>query len=229
MMPSLQTPMVELVLRHAPKQGANATCIAGLQLYRFDRPYEPLHALYEPSVCLIVQGSKRVLIGDQILNYSPMRHLVVSQDLPMGGQVLQADPLAPYLCVALAISARQIAALMLDIGRPTEPLNAGSAAGVYTEDSCPELLEATLRLMRLLDTPLDVPALGPLIQREILYRLLKSANGWRLARTATPDSYDQRVARVISWMRDRYREQLRVADLAKAVHMSESSLHQHFK
>jgi AraC-like DNA-binding protein len=226
---SAQDSLLERVLRLAPRQGANATCVPGLQLYRFDWPNEPLHALYEPSVCFIVQGSKRVLIGDQVLHYGPMRHLVVSQDLPMSGQVLEADPLAPYLCIALSVSAQQIASLLLDIGRPTEPPNAGSAPGMYTEDSSLELVEATHRLIRLLDAPSDAPALAPLIQREILYRLLKSPNGWRLARTATPDSYDQRVARVISWMRDRYREPLRVADLAKAVHMSESSLHQNFK
>jgi AraC-like DNA-binding protein len=225
----VQDSMIERVLRLAPRQGANATCVSGLQLYRFDRPNEPLFALYEPSLCLIVQGSKRVLIGDQVFDYGPMRHLVVSQDLPMTGQVLEADPMAPYLCIALSVSAQQIASLLLDIGRPTEPPNAGSASGMYTEDSSAELIEAIYRLIRLLDAPADVPALAPLIQREILYRLLTSPNGWRLARTATPDSYDQRVARVISWMRDRYREPLRVADLAKAVHMSESSLHQNFK
>ncbi len=229
MTPIVQDSMVERVLRLAPRQGANATCVPGLQLYRFDRPNEPLFSLYEPSLCLIVQGSKRVLIGDQVLNYGPMRHLVVSQDLPMTGQVLEANPIAPYLCIALSVSAQQIASLLLDIGRPPEPPNAGSPSGMYTEDSSAELLEATYRLIRLLDTPADVPALAPLIQREILYRLLTSPNGWRLARTATPDSYDQRVARVISWMRDRYREPLRVADLARAVHMSESSLHQNFK
>ena len=229
MTPIVQDSMVERVLRLAPRQGANATCVPGLQLYRFDRPNEPLFSLYEPSLCLIVQGSKRVLIGDQVLNYGPMRHLVVSQDLPMTGQVLEANPMSPYLCIALSVSAQQIASLLLDIGRPAEPPNAGSASGMYTEDSSAELLEATYRLIRLLDTPADAPALAPLIQREILYRLLTSPNGWRLARTATPDSYDQRVARVISWMRDRYREPLRVADLAKAVHMSESSLHQNFK
>ena len=229
MTPIVQDSMVERVLRLAPRQGANATCVPGLQLYRFDRPNEPLFSLYEPSLCLIVQGSKRVLIGDQVLNYGPMRHLVVSQDLPMTGQVLEANPMAPYLCIALSISAQQVASLLLDIGRPPEPPNAGSPSGLYTEDSSLELMEAMHRLIRLLDTPADTPALAPLIQREILYRLLTSPNGWRLARTATPDSYDQRVARVISWMRDRYREPLRVADLAKAVHMSESSLHQNFK
>lgn len=229
MNPIAQDSLVERVLRLAPRQGANATCVPGLQLYRFDRPNEPLFALYEPSVCLIVQGSKRVLIGDQVLHYGPLRHLVVSQDLPMSGQVLEAHPMAPYLCIALSISAQQVASLLLDIGRPPEPPNAGSPSGLYTEDSSLELMEAMHRLIRLLDTPADTPALAPLIQREILYRLLTSPNGWRLARTATPDSYDQRVARVIAWMRDRYREPLRVADLAKAVHMSESSLHQNFK
>lgn len=229
MNPIVQDSLVERVLRLAPRQGANATCVPGLQLYRFDRPNEPLFALYEPSVCLIVQGSKRVLIGDQVLHYGPLRHLVVSQDLPMSGQVLEAHPMAPYLCIALSISAQQVASLLLDIGRPPEPPNAGSASGLYTEDSSLELMEAMHRLIRLLDTPVDTPALAPLVQREILYRLITSPNGWRLARTATPDSYDQRVARVISWMRDRYREPLRVADLARAVHMSESSLHQNFK
>lgn len=226
---TVQESLVERVLRRAPKQGANATCIPGLQLYRFDRPNELLHALYEPSVCLIVQGSKRVLIGDQMLHYGPMRHLVVSQNLPIAGLVLEADPLNPYLCIALAVSAQETASLLLDIGRPAEPLNAGSASGMYTEESSAELMEATHRLIRLVDAPSDAPALAPLVQREILYRLLTSPNGWRLARTATPDSYDQRVARAISWLRDRYREPLRVVDLAKAVHMSESSLHQNFK
>lgn len=224
-----QDSLVERVLRLSPRQGANATCIPGLQLYRFDRPNEPLHALYEPSVCLIVQGSKRVLIGDQMLHYGPMRHLVVSQNLPIMGQVLEADPLHPYLCIALAVSAQETASLLLDIGRPAEPPNAGSASGMYTEESSTDLMEATHRLIRLLDAPSDAPALAPLVQREILYRLLTSPNGWRLARTATPDSYDQRVARAISWLRDRYREPLRVVDLAKAVHMSESSLHHNFK
>ena len=221
--------LCERVLRHAPRQGANPTAVAGLQLYRFDAPNEPLHALYEPSVCLIVQGAKRLLIGDAVLHYGPLRHLVVSQDLPITGQVLEASPLAPYLCIALAVPPREVAGLMLELGRPPEPAAAGPAPGLYVEDSAPALLEATDRLVRMLDTPQDVPALAPLVLREIVYRLLASPNGWRLARTATPDSYDQRVSRAITWLRERYREPLRVADLARAVHMSASSLHQHFK
>jgi transcriptional regulator GlxA family with amidase domain len=100
---------------------------------------------------------------------------------------------------------------------------------MYVEESSAHLMEATLRLVSLLDSPLDASSLAPLVQREILYRLLRSDNGWRLARTATPDSYDQRVARVIAWVRERYSEPLRVGELARMVHMSESSLHQHFK
>ena len=225
----LNASLRERVLRCAPRQGANATSIAGLQIYRFDQPNTPLQALYEPSVCLIVQGSKRVMIGSQMLRYGAMRHLVVSQNLPIHGEVLEASSESPYLCVTLAISARDVADLMLEIGRPAEPLDAGSAPGLYVEDSGLALLETTDRLVRLLDTPEDVSVLAPLIQREIIYRLLTSANGWRLARTATPDSYDQRVSRAIAWLRDRYREPLRVADLARVVHMSESSFHQHFK
>lgn len=221
--------LLDRVLRYAPRQGANATSIAGLQLYRCDEPNGPLQALYEPSVCLIVQGSKRVLIGSQMLRYGPLHHLVVSQDLPIRGEVLEASRESPYLCITLAVPAREVADLMLEIGCPVEPADAGAAPGLYVEDSAPTLLEATERLIRLLDSPQDVLALAPLIQREIIYRLLTSPNGWRLARTATPDSYDQRVSRAIAWVRERYREPLRVADLARAVHMSETSLHQHFK
>jgi AraC-like DNA-binding protein len=219
----------DAVLRHAPADGAHATAMPGLRLFRYSNAGEKVSGLYEPSMCLIAQGSKRVLLGQHAIVYGPMRHLVASQDLPCTGEILTASPHQPYLCVQLAFQARDVAAVMLDIGRPPEPPDTTPARGLYAEQTTPALLDVTLRLMRLLDAPGDIEALGRSVRREILYRLLTASNGWRLARCATPDSYDQRISRVISYLRDRYKEPVRIAELAQAGHMSESSLHQRFK
>jgi AraC-like DNA-binding protein len=224
-----QQELCAIMQRHTPSEGAHATAISGLQLYRYSKPGGPIVALYQPSLCLLAQGRKRVLFGDQVAEYGPMRHLVVSQELPASGHVLEASPQAPYFCVYLAVDVKDVASVMIDIGRPTEPAAAQCARGMYAEDTTPELLDVTLRLLRLLDTPRDISVLAPLIKREIIYRLLTSPNGWRLARCATPDSYDQRIGRAIDWLRQRFKEPLRIADIAETIHMSESSLHKHFR
>jgi AraC-like DNA-binding protein len=221
--------LAALVERHASGDGVHATAIAGLRLLRSTRHSEPIHTLYEPALCLLAQGRKQVLLGDRVTEYDPLNHLVVSQDLPVAGQVIGATPDAPYLCVWLKLDQNELAALMLDIGRPPEPANPPAARGLYTEPTEAPLLDAALRLVRLLDTPRDIAALAPLVRREILYRLLASPNGWRLASTATPDSHDQRISRAIAWLRPRLYEPLRIGEMAQAVHMSQSSLHQHFK
>jgi AraC-like DNA-binding protein len=223
------TELREVALRHAPIDGAHATAMAGLRLFRYSSAGEKVSGLYEPSMCLIVQGSKRVLLGQHAVVYGPMRHLVASQDLPCTGEILTATPGQPYLCLQLAFQPRDVAAVMLDMGRPPEPSDTTPARGLYTEQTTPALLDVTLRLLRLLDAPRDVEALGGSVRSEIIYRLLTAPNGWRLARCATPDSHDQRISRVISYLRERYRDPVRIADLAKAGHMSESALHQRFK
>lgn len=222
------TELRDALLRHTPGDGVHATAMAGLRLYRYSAA-QPFSGLYEPSMCMIAQGSKRVLIGEHAVTYGPMRHLVASQDLPCTSQILAASAEQPYLCLQLAFQARDVAAVMLDMGRPPEPRDGTPARGLYTEETTPALLDVTVRLLRLLDTPHDVEALGRSVRREILYRLLTAANGWRLARCATPDSYDQRISRVICYLRERYREPLSIAELARTGHMSESSLHQRFK
>jgi AraC-like DNA-binding protein len=218
-----------LVIRHAPVDGMHATAIHGLRLHRHSRPVEIGLALYQPSMCLLVQGSKRVLLGEQVHVYDPMRHLVASQHLPATGQVLTASPEAPYLCLELAIEASEVAELLLEIGPPVSPPDAPPAQGMYTEDTAPHLLDATFRLLQQLDSARDARLLGPAAKREIVYRLLTSPNGWRLARSAAGSGHDRRIGQVITLLRERYREPWRIAQLAQVAHMSESSLHQHFK
>jgi AraC-like DNA-binding protein len=219
----------EAVLRHAPDDGVHETAIDGLRLHRHSRPVEIGLALYQPSMCLLVQGSKRVLLGEQVHVYDTMHHLVASRHLPATGQVLMATPEEPYLCVELAIEASEVAELLLEIGHPVSPPDAPPAQGMYTEDTEPHLLETTLRLLQQLDSTRDARTLGPAVKREIVYRLLTAPSGWRLARSAAVSGHERRMGRVISVLRERYREPLRIAQLAQVAHMSESSLQQHFK
>ena len=216
-------------MRHTSTDGVNATAIEGLVLYRYSQPTALPMAMYEPSMCLLAQGTKSVWLGEHVHLYGPMRHLIASQHLPATGRVLTATPETPYLCVCLTINGADVAELLLEIGSPGHPHGAGPAEGMYTEDTCPHLLDATLRLVHLLDRPRDAQALGRLTKREIVYRLLTAPSGWRLARCAASSSHDRRIGRVIAWLRERYREPLRVADLARVAHMSESTLHQHFR
>lgn len=223
--------MTEIVARHATTDGTHATPIQGLQLLRTSVPSEPISVMYRPALCLLLGGRKRVFLSDQVTEYSPNCHLVVSQDLPVLGEVIEASAEQPYLCLHFLIEPAEVAALMLDVGAPREPSAASqhAARGLYTEPTSVELMDAMLRLVHLLDTPADAVVLAPMVRREILYRLLSAPNGWRMARTVRVDSHEQRVSRVIGLMRDRFRESLTITQLADVAHLSPSALHLHFK
>jgi len=225
--------------RMTPGDGVHPTAVPRLKLIRMSSGSELNHSLHEPAICLPVQGRKRVLLGDELTVYDTEEFLVVSQDVPISSQVIDATPEAPYLCVKLAFSPGEVAALMLELGQTAAaPPGAGSMAtaprevcarALYTTPTTLPLLDALLRLVRLLDTPQDIAALAPLAVREILYRLLSGPEGWRLAQIGRPDGQGSRVSEVIDWLRAHYSEPLRIEQLAASVHMSGSSLHRHFR
>lgn len=220
--------LAEAIKRFAPRDGVHPTAIERMSLIRASRPGEPVHALHQPALCLIAQGIKQLMLGEEVYLYDASRHLVVSVDLPVTGQVVQATTQAPYLCFRLDLDPGEIAELLLQAGLPA-PSQRSSSRGMYLGETCPLMLDAVLRLVRLLETPEDIPALAPLAMREILYRLLKGEHGWRLNQIVTDNSQAQRIARVISWLKEHFAEPLRIEDLAREVHMSTSSLHHHFK
>jgi AraC-like DNA-binding protein len=217
------------IARFAAQDGSHATPIPRLTLVRASRVDHPVHGVCEPALCLLAQGSKRVLLGDEVYIYDTSDYLVVSQNLPVSGQVIDATPELPYLGLRLDFDIREIAALMLEIGRSPKSGQRAPSRGIFTGPATPELLDPMLRLTALLESPQDIPTLAPLIVREILYRLLTSENGWRVAQMAMTDSQGHRVAHAIQWLQQRYTEPLRVEEMARAVHMSASSLHHHFK
>ncbi|MCY1035253.1 AraC family transcriptional regulator [Corallococcus sp. BB11-1] len=217
-----------LLKRHAPTDGIHATAIPRLVLIRASRPTTPLHVLHEPALCIVAQGRKQVLLGDESYVYGPDQCLVASVDLPVTGQVIEASPAMPYLCFRLDLEPGQLGALMME-AQLEAPASRGMGRGLALGPVDPALLDATARLVRLLDTPRDIPVLAPLVIREILYRLLSAENSARLRQIAMADSRQESVTRAIHWLKAHYAAPLRIERLARAVHMSPSALHHHFK
>lgn len=218
--------LADRIARHAPETGMIGTAVPRLSLIRVERPTAPIPSVYEASVCLIAQGSKRVSLGDHSVVYDASRYLLVSMDLPLVGHILEASADAPYLCCKIDLDLAALAELILTEGGtpPTEEL---SALAVYPGD--PDMVDAACRLVGLLERPETIPALAPLIEREILYRLLTGPHGAMLRHMAVADSHLGQVSRAIAKIRSGFNEQLRIREIAAAAGMSASSLHEHFK
>lgn len=220
--------LAERIARWTAAQDHLVTAIPALSLRRFEAPTEPTSYMHEPSLCLIAQGAKRVLLGEDVYVYDANHFLITSVDLPVVAQVLAASREKPYLGLMLKLDQRAIAQMMVDSSLPLprpQPASRGMAVG---EVSLP-LLNAFQRLLDLLDTPEDIPILAPLIQREILYRLLVGDQGLRLRQIAAAGSHSHQIARAIDWLKGNFTRPLRVDDLAAYARMSTSTFHHHFR
>lgn len=220
--------LASLISRLAPTDGVHATAIPRLALIRAGQPTEPMHNVHEPALCIVVQGRKRVILGDRLYHYDRSHYLVVSVDLPVIGQVIEATPEQPYLCVKLDLDRVSLGAIMLEAG-VDEAAATEAGPGLTLNPAAPELLDAVLRLVRLLETPRDIAMLAPLAEREILYRLMTGGDAARLRQIATAESRLQQVNRAIGWIRRNYDKAFSVEVLAQEAAMSPSALHQHFK
>jgi AraC-like DNA-binding protein len=205
--------------------------LPGLKLMRVEALNGTVCGVYEPCVALILQGSKRVVIGDDTLVYDTRRYLLASLDLPTAATILEASPQRPYLGLGLCIDVREIADLMLGgaFPKPNTSSPTGDGRAIATGEVTLPLLDAFRRLLDLLDRPEDAPTLAPLVRREIFYRLLVGEVGGRLRQIASIDSQGHQIARAIGRLKTRYAEPLRVEELAREVGMSVSTFHHHFK
>ncbi|WP_116092444.1 AraC family transcriptional regulator [Sphingomonas crusticola] len=215
-----------IITRHAPATGMYATPVRCLSLFRADQPTLPIPSVYEASLCLITQGAKRVSIGDTSLLYDAAHYLVVSVDLPLTGHIVEASADEPYLCCKIDLDLRALADLIIAEGR-TGRRDGATVLAVYPSD--PDLVDAACRLVRLIEQPASIATLAPLIEREILYRLLMGPHGSTLRQIAAADSHLNQVSRAIAAIRGNFRDQLRIREIAAAAGMSDSSLHAHFK
>jgi AraC-like DNA-binding protein len=190
-------------------------------------PEHELAAVYDPMINLILQGSKSMTVGAQALHYDPATYFVMSVDLPAAGVVRPAATGEPYLAVSLSLDASLIAGLLADL--PDTASGIGQESGFSVAPVPQELLDAWVRMLRLMKRPADIPALAPAYEREILYRVLQGPMGWMLRDIATPDATLARVNRVIQRIRHSYAQPLRVEELARDAAMSVSAFHRHFK
>ncbi|GMV94853.1 MAG: AraC family transcriptional regulator [Candidatus Hydrogenedentota bacterium] len=205
-----------------------ATAVPGLSLFRRDEPTEPVTGMYDPSICMVAQGAKRVTLGDDTYVYDAHRYLITSVHLPTVFQIIDASEAKPYLGLRLMLDQREISQLMLDSNLPA-PRTQQSSRGMATGEVTLPLLSAIQRLVDLLDDERDIPILAPTIQREITYRLLVGEQGARLRQIATAGSQSQQIARAIDWLNGNFAKPLRVEELAKQSNMSTSTFHHHFR
>lgn len=205
-----------------------STPVPGLTLMRADA-VSPcmIAAVYSPMVCIVAQGSKQVVVGNATLNYDAGRYLISSVDLPVSGRVTSATPEHPYLALGLELDPKLLATVLLELPKSREETNL--SRGVAVSPNFPELLQAFVRLVQLLDSPADIAPLAPLITREILYRLLTGEQAIMLRQIALGESRLPQVLRVIEWIRQNYAKPLHIATLAHLASMSPASLHRQFK
>lgn len=204
-----------------------ATGLPGVLLSVSNTRTQSTHRVYEPVFALVVQGAKRASLGDRLLEYHAGQCLVVTVDLPMCGHVIKASAKEPFLAVGLTLKPAAIASLLLDTASEAPAM--ANPFGAAVSDATPELLDSFARLLRLLEHPEDAPVLAPMIEREILWRILTGSQGALLRQIGLADSRLSHVGRAIRWIRMHYAEMLRTEELAELAAMSVSSFHRHFR
>jgi AraC-like DNA-binding protein len=223
-----QQELTTRVARLAPFDGTHQSALPSLALTRSSVPTLRMPTVYQPCLGIVVQGRKRAVLNDEVFHYDALNYLVVSVTLPGMGQVLDATPEHPYLSLRLNLDLEEIARLVLELGdRASSPATVDR--GLYVARLDEPLLDAVLRMVKLLDTPEDIGILAPVVQREIYYRVLRGELGSRLVDLAQSGGGNHRIVRAIEWLKQHYAASLRIEELAGAVHMSPSALHHRFK
>jgi AraC-like DNA-binding protein len=205
-----------------------ATEIPWLNLIRRLGPTPVGRGMLQPSVCLLVQGRKEMLVGQQVLSYGPGSFVQAGVAVPVSGQVTQASVAAPYFGVRIDLDPRELAALVLEIQVPLAAPPSELAA-VTVEQADDQMLAVFVRLLQLLDRPRDVAVLGRLLKQELAYLLVTAPGGAALTRGVVGGQRERAVAEAINWIRDHYNEPLTIDALARTVHISASVLHRRFK
>jgi AraC-like DNA-binding protein len=226
---TIPTEIVELALRHGGHVGVSATAIPQLQLLREERPCARVRSVLRPSLCFLVQGAKEVTVGSEPLRYRSGEFLFTSVELPVTGEVIEATPAAPYLCLVLQIDPSVVFELASASAGHLPAPTGSSKRAIFVGKSDELMTHAFLRLMLCLKNPLDAEVLAPIVIREITFRLLLGPYGDAVREQVIVGSQTQRVVKAIERLKRDYARSLRIEELAGVAGMSPSSFHQHFK
>jgi len=217
-----------LLARHARPD--SSTAIDDVLISSVDRPAPPSSSMTGTVLALIAQGAKRIALGDRVYEYGPGQYLVASVDLPITGHFTEASPQRPALGFGLVLRPAAVAELLLAAAPGDLPPAAGTTpSGLAVSDAPAELLDAVVRLLRLLDRPRDRAVLAPQLKREILWRVLTGEQGAVLRQFGLADSNLTHVAKAVRWIRDHYAQAFRVEDLARRSGMSVSAFYRNFQ
>lgn len=215
-------------IAYALREDGVAEPLPGLHLTRVCEPTEGLYGTSSPSFCVIAQGSKEVCVGDRRYRYDANHYLLATVELPVTSCIVQASPDRPYLALRLELDEALVASVMVEAGLTT-PHSQADAKAIVISALDPDLLDATVRLVRLVDTPAQATVLLPLVKREIVFRLLTGEQGHRLRHLPTLGGQSHSIARAIELLRKGFDQPLHIESLARELGMSSSSFHHHFK
>lgn len=223
-----QDELAKLIERHVDGDGVYATAIPSLFFMRYSTVTEPRYGVYKLSLCIVVQGAKEVWLGQERFRYSPADYLVASVDLPVTAQVTEASSDVPYLGFKLEFTPGQILEVLSTSQIRVQPKE-NAKRGMFVSRMESSLLDAVIRLARLLDNPEDIPVLAPLFTKEIIYRVLQGQYGVALEQIAIEGSSSYRIKDVIGHILNNFDRSFRIEELAEIAKMSVASLHRHFK
>ena len=227
-MDALKQAVAQYADHHANADGLAFTPIPGLRMMRVAAPAGPLHSIYRPLVCFILQGAKHMTVGLEAQVFSAGQSVIVAADMPVVGRIVEATAQTPYLAVAVELELATLRELSAHLGEaaPTPP--AGTRT-LFVQDSDAATLDCARRLLALLDRPEAAPLLAPAIRRELHYWLLAGCHGPARRALSAPEGHAGRLARAIAVLRADYRARLPVQRLAAEAGMSQTAFHGHFR
>jgi AraC-like DNA-binding protein len=214
-----------LITKYAGRPGH---AIDGVRLSAVQEPTAPSASMTDPALAMVAQGSKRLNLGDQIYDYGAGQYLVISVNLPVTGHFSQASKDKPFLGFGLMLKPAVIASLLLDSGY-AKGGRSETPRGIAVSNASDELVDAIVRMIALLGSPRDIPVLAPMIEKEILWRLITGEQGEAIRQIGLADSRLSHISRAIRWIREHHAELIRIDDLAQLSAMSVSAFHRHFR
>jgi AraC-like DNA-binding protein len=225
---SAQSALARTIERFAQSDGDVVTPIQGLSLHRRSSATEPLHCIYNLGLGVVAQGDKQVLVGAETIDYGPGQSMLTTIDLPVVSHVTRATEREPFLGMMVTLDVRSVvqAASEMDMPRPRKD---EAYRSISFEALDAGLLDALIRLVSLLGEPLLAPRLAPLVQQELIVRLLSGPHRPQLLHLVTSGSPSQQIARSVAWLKQNFVESLRIDDVAHRAHMSPSTFRQHFR
>jgi AraC-like DNA-binding protein len=219
--------LVERIAGAVPEDGV-VQPIAGLHLTRASQPSEKVFGASKPSFCVIAQGAKEVYLGDSRYPYDAEHYLLATVELPVTGRIVEASKERPYLALRLELDEALVGSVMVEAGLPT-PRSQGDAKAIVVSNLDADLLDATVRLVRLMDSPAEARVLVPLVKREIVFRLLMGEQGSRLRHLPMLGGHSHSIAKAVELLRKDFDRPLSIESIARELGMSSSGFHHHFK